>query len=102
MGNSLITETMSWDSLRRLHKITNSLASVASEIEELGPNMLDVGRISEQLQAEFGITIWKLRDICDFMYKIENREQTNARKFEDFLNGKLTREDMVLPVEYQI
>jgi hypothetical protein len=101
MGNSLITEALCWDTLRRLHKITNHLGPVASEIEELGPN-LDIYRVSEQLQREFGITIWKLRDICDFLYKVEQAEYANAKKFEDFLDGKLTREDMELPLEYQI
>lgn len=101
MGNSLITEALTWDTLRRLHKITNHLAPVASEIEELGPN-LDIGRVSEHLQAEFGITIWKLRDICDFLYKVEKQEYANAQKFKDFLNGKLTHGDMELPLEYQI
>ena len=101
MGNSLITEAYTWDALRRLHKITNHLASVATEIDELGCN-LEVGQISEKLQVFAGISIWKLRDICDFMYKLEQAETANARKFEDFLNGKVTREDMELPLEYQI
>lgn len=101
MGNSLITEALCWDTLRRLHKINNHLSMVASEIDELGPN-LDIYRVSEQLQANFGITIWKLRDICDFMHKVEVTEYANSQKFEDFLNGKLTREDMELPLEYHI
>ena len=101
MGNSLITEAYTWDALRRLHKINNHLATVASEIEELGCN-LEVGAISERLQAFAGITIWKLRDICDFMHRLEQAEYKNAQKFEDFLNGKVTREEMELPLEYQI
>lgn len=101
MGNSLITETLSWDTLRRFAKINNHLASVASEIDDLGPN-LDFYRVSEQLQSEFGISIWKLRDLCDFLYRVEKAEYRNAQKFEDFLNGKVTREEMALPLEYQI
>lgn len=89
------------DALRRLHKINNHLSSVASEIEELGCN-LETGDISEKLKFFAGISIWKLRDICDFMHRLETSEHKNAQKFEDFLNGKLTQEEMQLPVDYQI
>jgi hypothetical protein len=99
MGNSLIIETLTWDTLRRLHKINNYLASAASEIEELG---LEAGHISEKLQAFSGITIWKLRDICDFLFHLEKAERSNAQKFQEYLDGKVTREDMEVPMEYQI
>lgn len=99
MSNSLITEALAWDTLRCLHKVNNHLAAAASEIEELG---IEAGHISQTLEAEFGITIWKLRDICDFMHKVEVNEYANAQKFEDYLNGKLTRQDMELPLEYYI
>lgn len=99
---SLITEALMWDSLHRLHKINNYLATAASEIEELNVNMLDAGLISEQLQAFSGITLWKLRDICDFMCRLERLEYAKAQKFEDYLNGNATREEMEIPLDYNI
>lgn len=94
--------TITWDSLRRLHKINNHLSTVASEIEELGPNLLDVGILSEKLQAFSGITIWKLRDICDFMAQLEKMERNKADQFEKYLEGKTTRPEAISSMDYCI
>jgi len=74
---------MSWDSLRRIHKMVCHLLSAATEIEELGPNVIDIGLLSELLEKEQGITIWKLRDCCDALCRIETNERKRSEEWEE-------------------
>lgn len=73
---------MTWDSLRRIHKMVGHLLSAAAEIDELGPNIGDIGLLSELLKKETGFTIWKLRDCCFTLCKIEREERERAKEWE--------------------
>jgi hypothetical protein len=97
-----LRDVFTWDSLRRMNKVNRSLACAAGDIEDFGVNILDAGTVSEKLKAYAGITIWKLRDICDFMCKLERQEADRARQFEKFLDEKIPMEEVAEAVDYQI
>jgi len=86
-----IQNVSSWDSIKRLHKITGKLLGAANEIDELGVNIIDAGRISELLFKHTGVTLWKLREVCDELNKIEADEQRRAEEFDKYLNGEETK-----------
>lgn len=74
---------MTWDGLNRLHRIVGHLLAAASEIDELGPNILDWAKVSELLEQEQGVSLRKLRDCCDFLCSIEHSERERAKKWEE-------------------
>lgn len=80
--------TLDNDSRRRLHKIVVHMSSAASAIEDFGPNMLAIGYVSELMREKFGITIWKLRDLADWLMEVEKQEEQKALRFEEYLNEK--------------
>jgi len=73
---------LTWDSLRRLHRINNHLVAAATEIDDLGPNATDWGIISRLLNERQGITLSKLRDCCDEMARIEKEQDQHAHDWE--------------------
>jgi len=74
--------TMSWDSLHRLHKIVGNILSAASEIDELGPNFMDYGLISDLLKEKTGVSLRKFRDCCDELNNIHKNEYKRAKECE--------------------
>ena len=72
---------VSADTLRRLHKLSGHLLAAANEIEELGPNLNDLGRISEKLEQKTSVTIWKLRNCCDAIAAIQREEEEINKEF---------------------
>ena len=72
---------LSWDTFNTFHKLTGHLTDAANEIEELDP--LSQGAISERLEKETGITIWKLRDACDALCRIKREEYQKAVDWEE-------------------
>lgn len=80
--------TVTWDGISRLHKLVNHLSAAATQIEDLGPNIIDIGIISEMLENKHGISIWKLRDVCDEMIKIKKIVEDKATRFDKYLRGE--------------
>lgn len=78
--------TLTWDSLKRLNKIVVHLTNAANEIDELAPNILDYGKISQTLQERQGVNLKKLKDCCDEMIKINNEGLKLAQEFEKYLD----------------
>jgi hypothetical protein len=95
-------DILSWDSIHRLHKIRGHLMAAANEIEEFGVNIIDAGEVSEALKEFSGISLWQLRNICDFMTLLWHRENDRAKKFEEYLNGKAERHELDKPLDWCI
>lgn len=84
---SIGKDVLTWDSLKQLHKLNTHLSYAATEIEELGPNIIDYAFLSERLKVLTGIHLRELRDICDIMAKIEKEEYQKAKEWEEYLSG---------------
>lgn len=72
---------MTNDGLSRLHRIVVHLAAAASEIDELGPNAVDWRIVERELIGRKGVTMFKLRDCCDEMNRIEQDERRRAEEW---------------------
>lgn len=77
---------MTNDGLGRLHRIAAHLMAAASEIDELGPNALDWNIASQLLGSRQGVTLFRLRDCCDELNRIEQDECRRAEEW-DRLHG---------------
>jgi hypothetical protein len=77
---------MTNDGLNRLHRIVGHLMAAATEIDELGPNAADWGIVSIDLASRQGVTMFKLRDCCDELNRIEQDERRRAEEW-DRLHG---------------
>jgi hypothetical protein len=95
-------DILCWDSIRRLHKIRGHLMAAANEMEDFGVNIIDAGNVSETLQEFSGVTLWRLIKVCDFMNKVFEYEESRAKKFEDYLNGKAERHELDKPLDWSI
>lgn len=82
-----IKNSISHRSLSELNKIATNVASAASSIEEL---LIEAGTVSKFLQERQGVTIWKFRDCCDELVKINRELHECAEKFERYLAGEET------------
>jgi hypothetical protein len=72
---------MTNDGLNRLHRIAGHLMAAATEIDELGPNDLDWNIASQLLGSRQGITLFRLRDCCDELNRIERDERKRAEEW---------------------